>query len=252
MKTLVTFAVGTEFAAWRRQRGFRQIARQPFALYAAEIGGNPVRVLLTGIGAEAASRALSWALSSPTDLCIASGFAGALRPCSGIGEVLAARVVRRAGRELAVASDHELMAVAVDAGARRVDRFLTSERLVVSAAEKSELAGDADAVEMESFVIMAEAARHGVRAVAVRAVSDTADSSLPYDFDRVRDDQGKLRFGGLLLELARQPQRVPGLLRLARDCRLAAGRLAVFLDAYLALLSARQQNVQEQATAVTA
>ena len=251
MKTLVTFAVGTEFAAWRRQRGFRQIAREPFSLYAAEIGGNPVRVLLTGIGAEAATRAMSWALSSPTDLCIASGFAGALRMSSGIGQVLAARVVLRAGREMAVASDHELMDAAVDAGALRVDRFLTSEKLVVSASEKAALADEADAVEMESFVIMAEAARRGVRAVTVRAVSDTADSSLPYDFDRVRDDQGKLRMGGLLLELARHPQRIPALLRLGRDCRLAAGRLAVFLDAYLALLSARQ-SMQEQAAVATA
>ncbi|HEY1965043.1 MAG TPA: hypothetical protein VGG59_08935 [Acidobacteriaceae bacterium] len=250
MKTLVTFAVGTEFAAWRRQRGFRQVAREPFSLYAAEIGGNPVRVLLTGIGTEAATRAMSWALSSPTDLCIASGFAGALRSSSGIGEVLAARVVLRAGREMAVASDHELMTAAVDAGARRVDRFLTSEKLVVNASEKAALADEADAVEMESFVIMAEAARRGVRAVTVRAVSDTADSSLPYDFDRVRDAQGKLRFGGLLLELARQPQRIPALLRLGRDCRVAAGRLSVFLDSYLALLSARQ-NLQEQAAVAT-
>ena len=251
MKTLVTFAVGTEFAAWRKQRGFRQIAKEPFPLYAAEIGGSPVRVLLTGIGANAASRAMSWALSSPTDLCIASGFAGALRPSLVIGDVLAARVVRRAGRELAVASDHELMSAAIDAGARRVDRFLTSEKLVVTAAEKSELGNDADAVEMESFVILAEAARRGVRAVSVRAVSDEADASLPYDFDRIRDDQGKLRYRGLLLELVRQPQRIPALLRLGRDCRQAAGRLAVFLDAYLALLSARQ-NEQEQAAVATA
>jgi adenosylhomocysteine nucleosidase len=251
MKTLVTFAVGTEFAAWRKQRGFQQIAREPFSLYAAHIGGNPVRVLLTGIGAEAASRAMSWALSSPTDLCISSGFAGALRPSACVGDVLAARVVRRAGRELAVASDHELMTAATDAGARRVDRFLTSEHLVVSAAEKLELADDADAVEMESFVIMAEAARRGVRAVSVRAVSDTADSTLPFDFDRARDKEGKLRFSRLLLELARRPQQIPALIGLARDCRFAAGRLAVFLDAYLALMSERQ-NVPEQAAVATA
>jgi len=247
MKTLVTFAVATEFAAWRRQRGFRLVTRETFPLYAADIGGSPVRVLLTGIGGPAAARAMSWALASPTDLCIASGFAGALRPAMAVGDVLAARVVRRAGRELAVASDHELMSAATDAGARRVDRFLTSERLVMDAAEKLALAGEADAVEMESFVILAEAARHGVRAVSVRAVSDTAESSLPYDFDRARDDQGRIRLPALLLELARQPQRVPALLRLARDCRVAAGRLAIFLDAYLALLSARG-NLSQPAT----
>jgi hypothetical protein len=70
---------------------------------------------------------------------------------------------------------------------------------------------------------------------------------LPYDFDRARDHQGKIRFRSLLLELARQPQRVPALLRLARDCRVAAGRLAIFLDAYLALLSARQNLTQAAA-----
>jgi nucleoside phosphorylase len=171
MKILVTFAVAAEFAAWRRQRGFRRVAREPFPLYSAEIGGNPVRVLLTGIGASAATRAMNWALASPTDMCIASGFAGALRPTLGVGEVLAARVVRRAGRELAVASDHE--------------------------------------------------------------------------------DQGKIRLRPLLLELAAQPQRIPALLRLARDCRLAAGRLAIFLDAYLALLSARRSLSQPAAVAAS-
>ena len=251
MKILVTFAVAAEFAAWRRQRGFRRVAREPFPLYSAEIGGNPVRVLLTGIGASAATRAMNWALASPTDMCIASGFAGALRPTLDVGEVLAARVVRRAGRELAVASDHELMITACDAGARRVDRFLTAERLVVDAREKLELADEADAVEMESFVILAEAARHGVRAVSVRAISDTAESSMPYDFDRVRDDLGKIRLRPLLLELAAQPQRIPALLRLARDCRLAAGRLAIFLDAYLALLSARRSLSQPAAVAAS-
>lgn len=251
MKTLVTFAVATEFAAWRRQRGFRQIAREPFELYAAEIDGNPVRVLLTGIGTEAASRAMSWALATPTDVCISSGFAGALRPSAKVGDVLAARVVRRAGRELAVASDRELMAAAGALGAGCVDRFLTSERLVVSAEEKLELAPEADAVEMESFAIMVEAARRGVRAVSVRAVSDTADASLPYDFDRVRDDCGKLRLGGLLLEIARQPQRIPALLRLAGNCQFAAKQLAVFLDEYLAQLG-EIQNVSEQAAVATA
>ena len=63
MKILVTFAVGTEFAAWRRQHDFRQVSHEPFAVYAAEIGGNTVRVLLTGVGANAAEAALRWALA---------------------------------------------------------------------------------------------------------------------------------------------------------------------------------------------
>src|SRR5437868_15128412 len=121
MKILVTFAVGTEFAAWRRRHDFFQVSREPFSLYAAEIGGSTTRVLLTGIGADAAAEAMRWALTYPVDLCISSGFAGALGPETRVGDVLAARVVRRAEHELAVASDRELFATARDAGARQVE-----------------------------------------------------------------------------------------------------------------------------------
>jgi nucleoside phosphorylase len=121
MKILVTLAVASEFAAWRRQHDFRQIAREPFALYVSEIAGNAVRVLLTGMGTAAATEATRWALSSPADICISSGFAGALNGELGVGAVLAGRVVLRAERELAVAGDHQLLAIAQDAGARQVD-----------------------------------------------------------------------------------------------------------------------------------
>lgn len=251
MKILVTFAVSTEFAAWRRQHDFRQVSHEPFEVYAAEIGGNAVRALLTGVGASAAETALRWALGTPSDLCISSGFAGALAPELRVGDVLAARVVVRAERELAVASDREMLAVAHKAGARQVDRFLTSERLVVSATEKAALAGQADAVEMESFVILAEAARHGVRAVTIRATSDAADASLPIDFDRARDERGRIRTSAVLAEVLRQPQCIPALVRLVRDCRLAAGNLADFLDSYLQLLDARLNLSQSEMFATT-
>ena len=109
---------------------------------------------------------------------------GALNADLNVGTILAGRVVLRAERELAVASDHQLLAVAQEAGAQQVERFLTSEHLIADAAQKLALQVEADAVEMESFEILAEAARHGVRAVAIRAVSDTASCSLPYDFDQ--------------------------------------------------------------------
>ena len=69
-----------------------------------------MRVLLTGIGTRAAELAVRWALETPADLCISSGFAGALGSDLKVGDVLAARVVHRAEKELAVASDRELLA----------------------------------------------------------------------------------------------------------------------------------------------
>jgi adenosylhomocysteine nucleosidase len=88
-------------------------------------------------------------------------------------------------------------------------------------------------------VILAEAARRGVRAVAVRATSDTFDTSMPCSFERTLDERGRIRTLAVLAAMARRPQQIPALLRLARDCRIAARHLAAFLDDYLSLLEAR-------------
>ena len=249
MKILVTFAVPQEFAAWRRRHDFREVSHRPFPVYAADVRGSSVRVLLTGIGTGAAAQAARWAMNSPVDICVSSGFAGALRSDMAVGDLLAARVVHRAEKELAVAGDHDLLFAASDAGARRVERFLTSERVVSTAREKAALAESVDAVEMESFVILAEAARHGVRAAAVRAVSDTSTTSLPYDFDRMRDDSGRIRTGALIGEILRHPAHLPGLIRLGRDCRVASQRLADFLDEYVKLLETRLDLSQSEIVA---
>lgn len=251
MKILVTFAVASEFAVWRRHHDFRQIAHEPFALYVSEIGGNAVRALVTGMGTAAAAEATRWALTSPADICISSGFVGALNADLKVGTVLAGRVVLRAERELAVASDHQLLAIAQEAGAQQVERLLTSEHLIADAAQKLALQAEADAVEMESFEILAEAARRGVRSAAVRAVSDTASCSLPYDFEETRDARGQIRMSAVLAQILRQPQGLPGLLRFARDCRFAARQLAEFLDRYLLLLSARLDLSQSEMVAAT-
>jgi adenosylhomocysteine nucleosidase len=92
---------------------------------------------------------------------------------------------------------------------------------------------------MESYIILAEAARYGVPAVAVRAVSDTLDFDMPYDFERVRNAQGQIRIGGIVAQVLRHPSGLPALLSLARDCRLAARHLADFLDAYAGTLGDR-------------
>ena len=96
MKILVTFAVATEFAAWRRQHGFRQVAREPFPLYAADIGGSAVRVLLTGIGAEAAAAAMRWALASADGSVHLQRFCRCVAPGVRRGRRSCRRVVVRA------------------------------------------------------------------------------------------------------------------------------------------------------------
>ena len=90
-----------------------------------------------------------------------------------------------------------------------------------------------------------------MRAIAIRAVSDTAATSLPYDFDRWCDHRGRVRLRAAIGELARKPQHIPALLHLVRDCQFAAKQLAEFLDQYVGLLGARLDLSQSEMVAAT-
>ena len=69
---------------------------------------------------------------------------------------------------------------------------------------------------MESYTILAEAARYGVPSVAVRAISDTADFDMPYDFESTCDGRGQIRISRMVMQMLRRPVRV------ARDAHVGA------------------------------
>jgi adenosylhomocysteine nucleosidase len=238
MKLLVTFSVQAEFAPWRRRRNF---LCQPgdWPVFEAMFGAARVRVLLTGMGQENALAAARRFLAEKPDICISTGLAGALRGGYGPGDILAARLVGEVGEPVAVASHRSLLSAAVDCGARQIERLATSKTIVARAEQKQKLSSEAEAVEMESYTILAEAARHGVPAVAVRAVSDNADFDLPYDFERARDMKGQIRVMGIVAQMLRRPAGLPALFKLGRDSRFAARRLAGFLDAYMGVIADR-------------
>src|SRR5215472_4856454 len=191
MKILVTFAVRAEFAPWQRRRNLLRLAGD-LPVFEAAIGGAKIRAVLTGMGPERA------------------------------GDILAARLVSEVGEPVAVASHRELLATAVDCGARRIERMATSKSLVMQSEKKRELGKLAEAVEMESYPILAEAARSGVPAVAIRAVSDAVDFDVPYDFDRARDARGQIRMLGVASQALLRPSGLPALMKLASDSRTAA------------------------------
>lgn len=105
----------------------------------------------------------------------------------------------------------------------------------------------AEAVEMESFAVLAEAAERKIPGVAIRAISDAADQDLPMDFSGVLDNQGKVQGSKVARSLARAPQKLPSLLRLGRDTRLAATKLAELLDGCILDLAARADRSTEMA-----
>jgi len=248
MKILVTFAVQAEFASWRRRRSFMRIAGD-WPVFETMFGAARVRVILTGMGQDHALEAARRFLVEKPEICISTGLAGALRAEYRPGDLVAARLVSEVGEPVAVASHRELLSTAVDCGARQIERLATSRTLVARAEQRRQLGKHAEAVDMESYTILAEAARHGVPAVAIRAVSDTADFDLPYDFERARDMRGQIRVASVVSQVLRRPGGLPRLMRLTRDCSFASRRLADFLDAYAGTIADRLIPIEPDAVA---
>jgi len=218
-------------------------------IYRKGVGETDILVALTGIGAVRGRRSTSYALQAKPDACISSGLAGGLKEEYVRGEILAATQVAELNGKNVVRCDAELVARAKAAGARVVERFLTSPSVVSASAEKKTLGAQGDAVEMESAGVLAAASAVNIPAVAIRVISDDASQDLPVDFNRVISAKGKLRPVRLLGSIAAEPAKLRGLLQLAGDSKKASAALADFLDRYIADLAASRQ---EQAAAAGA
>jgi adenosylhomocysteine nucleosidase len=233
LRALVTFAVDPEFAAWRKFRKFEQTAIGDRAVYQTQIGRASVDVMVTGMGPENARRAAETAMSVPHTFCISSGFAGALRPAHKVGDILVAQAVWQIGKSKTIESAAGLVTRAHQDGAKCVDVFLTSERVVGTIKEKARLAPFGDAVDMESFAILSAARERNVPAVAIRVISDGFDQDMPVNFSTAIDQKGRVMTGAIVREIVRHPVVVPALIRLGRESRAAAESLANFLESYI-------------------
>jgi adenosylhomocysteine nucleosidase len=243
MRILVTFAVKAEFSPWSSRHPFVPYEfemwekRRDFDLFKANIGRDEVTVLLTGMGAENAAKAM---LSLPVeqyDICISSGLAGALDAGIEPQEVIVARTAETMDQSLRGVADASLVELATYTGASPVNISLTSGKVIATAEEKESLSQKGSIVEMESAHILAAAGRHHLPAVVIRGISDAADEDMPVDFARILDSRGHLKMGGLLKEVGLSPYRIPLLIQFGRQSRAAANSLADFLDRYVAAIS---------------
>lgn len=258
MKILVTFAIENEFAMWRSMRKFRRAKWDTVDVFTTEIEGAELGVILTGVGPRMAGSCAAQVFRGEYDsinCSISSGFAGALRPEYQIGQVVAARRVysessRAVDGNAYLACSNPLISFAAECGATIAGRLYSAEHVVSTAAEKQHLGNIADAIEMESFEIMREAAANGVPAIAIRAISDTANEDLPLDMNQVFNDEGKVSVARVLGQVAMHPQAVPGLMRLGQNSKRAAESLAKFIDAYVTILARRMNPLEMRAAPV--
>jgi nucleoside phosphorylase len=234
MRILVTFAVEAEFAPWRKLRQFEKRSNGAAEYFAGRIGIADVNVVLTGVGGKSTwLETIKIVWNGDVDVCVSAGLAGALHPEYQIGEVLAAREVQAVSWNRRIPSDAKLVQLAEEHGARAVDSFYSTDRVIGLASGKRELGKVADAVEMESGEVLYEARAFGAKVVAIRGISDSADEDLPLDFNRVMTPSGEVSIPKVLGEVVRHPMSAPALVRFGKQSRMAAEKLGAFLDPYL-------------------
>lgn len=205
MKTLILFALDEE--------------ARPFLRRVRDRENLVVRV--SGMGPENARRTIQTLLStgSPPSRVLTCGYAGALHPDLRIGDIV-----------WHSENDPELHGRLKTLGAFEA-RFCCSERVAVTAVDKACLRRKlgADAVEMESGIIHQVCLRQAIPCTTVRAVSDTAQEDLPFDFSKFARPDQSIDIPRLLVALAGSPGKLGPLLRLRRHCIRAADRLAAAL-----------------------
>jgi nucleoside phosphorylase len=242
MRILVTFAVGAEFEAWRARRSFiaRKVELKNYlsdeSYYETQIGNSSVVVYLTGIGWKLPLAGLRNMMSEPPDACISAGFAGGLRTQYEKGDVVAAALISSRETRETVGSNARLLEIAADCGAKIAEKCMTNRNILGKAQFKRAMGEFADIVDMESFHVMTMATGPQIRAITIRAISDTVDEDMPLDFGRILARNGEIIFHQLLLHLDKHPHRVPALIRFGRQSRRAGQKLADFLDRYIAAL----------------
>lgn len=246
MRVLITFAVDAEFAPWRKRRLFNRIDFEDLLLWRTNSEGHEITVLLTGVGEQAATRAMGLMLRMADedkhfDICISSGLAGALQQTLTPGNIIAPRMIRAAFQHAdlksdSLAVDQDLHEFALRQGAKATDCLFTTGQVLLTAKQKAECSAKGQSVDMESFEIVKEACAWGARCVVLRAVSDSADEDLPINFNLTLSKKSRISLGKVILQLARNPSALPALVRFGKQSRKAAEALAIFLDLYVSNL----------------
>ena len=221
-RPLVCFAVKEEVAVFRRMPAAAR-----------------VDILLTGMGKANAAQSIRAALAaSRPSLVITSGCAGGLNPQLVTGDVVfEMNSGSSRGNEAQTQTGNQsepphvgCYEKLIAAGARE-GKFHCADRVATTAAEKSALwqQTGADAVEMESQIIRDICREQNIPSATVRVILDQAGEDLPLDFNALMTPDMKLDGGKLALTILKSPGKIGSLLRLQRQTRLAAAKLAQVL-----------------------
>ena len=208
-----------------------------FRVRGGRLKGIRVAAVESGAGPKKAARATEALLAGHHPAwVVSSGFSGALREGIAIGDIVVATTLCRGDDE--VATPHGM--AADPKKGLHVGRFVTTDHVVRTVAEKRDLAAryDAIACDMESHAVAAVCRDAGVPFMAVRAITDDLAADLPVEVHALLESSGAARLGAAVGALWNRPESAKDLWKLRENAAAAARRLAPFLDSVIKQLHA--------------
>lgn len=215
----ITFALRAESSGLTAQLPDRKIDNQK------------IEIVHTGVGRKACERRIEKFLSvNRPDFLISAGFAGGVTEDLWAGDLILAENF----------SDPELLSIAqrvLAAQPARTINLFTAESIIDSVTERNRIYKEdgAAAIDMETEFIADACAKHSVRMLSLRVISDSVKEPFPAPpavlFDIETQRTNSLRLGAYL---ATHPSAIPRLLRFSRQIDRARGSLT---DAIVILLN---------------
>ena len=202
----------------RRASDIKDFQGQGCVIFEGRLSNRPIVWTISGVGQGAATRAAQLILDGhrPHTL-ISAGFAGALTSGLEHGTVV---IPDR------ILNDHHECIYTLTLGdqipflaetTRKTTTLVTVDSIITSKEEKVQLRKDsnADLVDMESAAVAQIAQEADIPFLAVRAISDTSEETLPPEVSRLSQPQSPMhRFGAALAAITRRPRVVSDLWKL--------------------------------------
>ena len=197
--------------------------------------GRRLLLAANGAGPKLAMRAVEVAIraitsaelsSSALEAVVSTGFCGALDPALREGQMIVAKEV------LDWANKERYDCVEVTGGAGAISGLMVSQdRIAADREEKRSLRNDAGgvAVEMEAAGVAARVKRAGLPFCCIKVVLDRAEESFAIDWNRMRDREGRIARGKIMVHALRRPNLLLELFRLKRRSEEAARVLGEFV-----------------------
>jgi len=209
--------------------------------------GQPALLVQTGVGGHRAELATKYVLDHyQVQAVLSLGFAGGLVSGLKAGELVICRRLFH-GQSPAMESASTLVELGKRIAGPTEAGLVTVSRPANQRQQKEELAQkySAQAVDMESYWIVAEAGRRGIPCLVVRAISDPVDCDLP-DLEGISSANGELNKRKAFFHFASHPLETLRLSHLYFGHRRAKRNLVHFVNDFVSTYQNQNKNLEDK------